>query len=477
MKYKFAYLAFVALMISIMAGCANGPIRRMFRGADCNVCNPPAANCGCPANGFGAPAQFGQPSGQIPVTPYGSDPYGGTFVPPAGSNELPGPSPVTRSKNPGTRVNLITKAGNAQGEPRFFVPGFPCRRAANATIEAMHPVIDVEAFTLLFRVMFMSKRIRTVFALLAISLLSAIEIDDVHAQLDSVGAPTLGKGDTYRYEFGTVIAAQGKPIKNLKVTVAVPQTWPEQSVNLIKEDVTDGIRYKFRELPGVRQIVSNPGTIAGNGSVKIVLTMDITVSKIGPPKETDSLVKPRKPNRQLRAALGNSSLIEPRDRAISKQCKTLVGEETVPWNQARLIYEWIHQEIEMIGGKPVGSVKALKEMKACRQDRINLFIAMCRNQKIPARMVWADGTEYAEFYLENPDGEGFWYPCVMNGEPKFATLDRPVVIEQKGDNFKVPEKRKKVRYVRETVDGASEVKPRVQFIRRQISKNVQRQQP
>jgi hypothetical protein len=78
---------------------------------------------------------------------------------------------------------------------------------------------------------------------------------------------------------------------------------------------------------------------------------------------------------------------------------------------------------------------------------------MCRSQKIPARMVWADNGEYAEFYLQDESGEGRWYPAVLEGKPEFGQMSNPRVIFQKGDNIKVPESSKRLLFVTETVTG------------------------
>ena len=50
------------------------------------------------------------------------------------------------------------------------------------------------------------------------------------------------------------------------------------------------------------------------------------------------------------------------------------------------------------------------------EELTSLFIAMCRINKIPARAVWVPGHCYPEFYLEDEQGNGHWYPCQAAGQ-------------------------------------------------------------
>ncbi len=62
-------------------------------------------------------------------------------------------------------------------------------------------------------------------------------------------------------------------------------------------------------------------------------------------------------------------------------------------------------------------------------------------------MVWADGHQYAEFYLEDAAGAGRWYPVESAGARAFGEMPTARVILQKGDNFRVPERpRDRLRY-------------------------------
>ena len=100
----------------------------------------------------------------------------------------------------------------------------------------------------------------------------------------------------------------------------------------------------------------------------------------------------------------------------------------------------------------------------------SLFVAICRNAKIPSRMVWIPGHCYPEFYLEDGQGEGHWFPCQAAGTRQFGEMDEYRPVLQKGDRFKVPEKRTPVRYVSEffKCDRKGKSNPRPQFVREQV---------
>jgi hypothetical protein len=62
-------------------------------------------------------------------------------------------------------------------------------------------------------------------------------------------------------------------------------------------------------------------------------------------------------------------------------------------------------------------------------------------------MVFVDGTQYAEFYLVDDKDQGHWFPCTVTGLREFGSLGDPKVILQKGDNYRVPGEKKKLKYV------------------------------
>ena len=185
------------------------------------------------------------------------------------------------------------------------------------------------------------------------------------------------------------------------------------------------------------------------------------------PDRTDHLVIPKRPPRDVRLHLSPSPLIESRARVIKNQVKELVANIDSPWEQVRSIYDFVTTDIVVEGKKVTGAEKTLKNKEGSAEDRTNLFVAMCRSNKIPSRIVWAEGSEYAEFYLQDGSGRGRWYPAVLEGRIEFGQMTNPRVIIQKGDNIKIPEKNQRQRFVVEHVSGSgvNGARPRVRFMR------------
>ena len=80
------------------------------------------------------------------------------------------------------------------------------------------------------------------------------------------------------------------------------------------------------------------------------------------------------------------------------------------------------EEIDYVEGPDKGAIETLRDGQADCQGRSMVFIALCRANKIPARMVWVDGHAYAEFYLEHAEGKGHWYPVESAGTRAFGEM-------------------------------------------------------
>jgi hypothetical protein len=142
------------------------------------------------------------------------------------------------------------------------------------------------------------------------------------------------------------------------------------------------------------------------------------------------------------------------------------------WQRVEAIYDYVQDKVEYEAGAPDKS--ALQTLDDCKADCHGiaaLFVAMCRTANVPARMVWVDGHQYAEFYLENAQGKGHWYPVQSAGTRAFGEMPVPKVILQKGDKFTVPERRREqLRYASDytTLKAESGNKPTVKYVREQL---------
>ena len=117
-------------------------------------------------------------------------------------------------------------------------------------------------------------------------------------------------------------------------------------------------------------------------------------------------------------------------------------------------------------GELKGAARALVDKEGDTDELVSVFIAMCRAQKIPARTVFVPGHCYAEFYLEDDDGKGHWFPCQPAGVRSFGGIDEKRPILQKGDNYKNPENPKeRLRFLKDYFTCAGRGgEPKIEFV-------------
>ena len=77
---------------------------------------------------------------------------------------------------------------------------------------------------------------------------------------------------------------------------------------------------------------------------------------------------------------------------------------------------------ELFARQIEGARQALDDGFGDCEELTSLFVAMCRAVGIPARCVWVPGHCYPEFYLEDKEGKGHWFPCQAAGSPAFGGI-------------------------------------------------------
>ncbi|TWT75402.1 transglutaminase-like domain-containing protein [Allorhodopirellula solitaria] len=289
-------------------------------------------------------------------------------------------------------------------------------------------------------------------------------------------APTYSDAEAFDWQFGMKLETPVTFTRGLG-TFAVPMDWPEQVVTIASRDVSGPITHlQMRDLQGgARQAVIGINRMRANQSLNVLLNLKIEKRNILAPTETDSLVIPQRVSRELRGYLGNSPMIDAthgKIRQLSRELDTEAADDTSGWQTVRRIYDRVREEVAYTEGPIRNASDALEDGKGDCEDMTSLFVALCRNADIPARMVWIPGHCYPEFYLEVLDGgpeSGHWYPCQVAGTEQFGEMqeDRPIL--QKGDRFKIPEQRQVVRYVSEyfRCDRVGSRSPSVRFVSQQ----------
>ncbi len=284
--------------------------------------------------------------------------------------------------------------------------------------------------------------------------------------------PKTGKAQVTRWRVGVIIKASGGACKGLAGYMPVPTEWPEQEVNTVEEDVTQGARVSYEMVDGGVKIMNvKIGQIPSGQEAKALVTVEIRRSAILPPENTDiyKLPDPKKLPREVRVYLAPSPKIESRDPKIRELAKQIGADKEKAWDRVEAIYDWVREKVKYRNGPLKGALAALRDGTGDCEELTSLFIAICRAADIPARTVWVPGHCYPEFYLLDDKGEGHWFPCQAAGAREFGGINELRPILQKGDSFRPPRgSKERQRYMAESLTGSPSPgggKPQVRFVR------------
>jgi hypothetical protein len=290
----------------------------------------------------------------------------------------------------------------------------------------------------------------------------------------SAAGPRYGEPQTIRFRVGAEITARNGPCRGIVAMVTLPLECPEQEVRIIDEEISSDVdSVSYRPVPGgeVRQMVISVPQLADGATASAIVTAEVSTRIILKPEATDSLKIPKRVPAKLRAYTNGSPYIEmkhQRIRSLAKDIFKEIDDNATDWEKVETIYDYVLEEIDYVEGPDKGALQTLRDGQADCQGRSALFIALCRANKIPARMVWVHGHCYPEFYLEREKDEGYWYPCESAGTRAFGEMPLARTILQKGDNFRVPERKERLRYASDYLTGISvpgSGEPRVRYIR------------
>jgi hypothetical protein len=276
---------------------------------------------------------------------------------------------------------------------------------------------------------------------------------------------------TERWQVGVVIRARGLTT-GITATLPVPMPWPEQDVTVVAEHTSPQVRsVRFRVLDdGVKQMVVSVPRLAAGEEATALVTLEIVKRDIVAPPSTGQLRVPATVTGKLRTFLGPSPYIESDDPRIREAARQVVAEKPLAWEQAEAIFDWVRGKVEYRFDRNIkGARQSLDDGFGDCEELTSLFVAMCRAVGIPARAVWVPGHCYPEFYLEDEQGQGHWYPCQAAGTRIFGAMPEARPILQKGDNFRAPGSRQALRYVQETLTAKNAAAdPEVQFIQKSL---------
>jgi len=304
-------------------------------------------------------------------------------------------------------------------------------------------------------------------------------VSGVHAQ-DLAAEPVAESGTRLSYQTPQVqnwriglVLQTPVTCTDVLATFPVPMDWPEQKVTVTGRTIDPQVSgWTTREINGgVRQVILKMARVPAGSRVEITFNLAIERSRILGPSQTEDLVIPPRASRDVRIFLSNSPYIDSSNARIKAAWRELSATE-VPnaWARVEQIYEFVREKVKYVEGSLKNASQALRDGQGDCEEMTSLFVALCRNAKIPARMVWIPDHCYPEFYLEDASGKGHWFPCQAAGTRQFGRMDEYRPVLQKGDRFKVPESRTPMRYVSEffKCDKNGKSNPDPHFIRELI---------
>lgn len=258
-----------------------------------------------------------------------------------------------------------------------------------------------------------------------------------------------------KFKIGVRARAGSSRVNNAVFTFTVPKNWPEQSVADFEEELPNNavIDTRRKNDIGIQQWVVRIPTMAPREEILITKTFLVETSQINPPPETSGFVRPKSRINEARKYLRPSPGINFSHSKIRKAIKEITKDKETPWDEVEAIYDWVRDNILDAETPPKALANTFLEKSGCNEDKVSLFVGMCRAAKVPARMVWVDGTIYAEFMLCDGENNIHWFPCNIGGIREFGFYSEPRIVIQKGDNIRVPEKDKNLKYVSEVFQG------------------------
>lgn len=285
---------------------------------------------------------------------------------------------------------------------------------------------------------------------------------------DAKGAG-LGQGTVQKWQFGLTVTAKEGPCSGISGYVPVPVNWPEQQVGAVNEEISPSARVRYEMADnGVRLMLIDIPQLPAGQQAKAIITYEIEKRVQKAPEDTSVYKLPNSQRipRDVRLWLAPTPLIEANTPKIKAALKEAAADKEKPWDKVEALYDWTRGKCKFKKGPAKGAVALLRDGEGDAEDATALFIALCRTADIPARTVWVPGHCYAEFYLEDDEGKGHWFPCELTGNRSFGGITDPRPIVEKGDSFRPPyNRRDKQRFLSEYLTASGTGRPTAKFIR------------
>ena len=251
-----------------------------------------------------------------------------------------------------------------------------------------------------------------------------------------------------KWRVGVVLVTGRDAVKDVFTYIPIPKEWPEQSVTIFDEDIpVEFAVQKIDELDGLDRLILRGRVIPAKKRVVALQTFMVTTHRVNAPPDTTVFSIPNKKQKLAKRHISSGAEISFRNKDLRKKAEELIEGAGTDWEKVEQIFDWVRDNVDQGGAEPRGSIAAFVKKSGHPEDVVGLFVAMCRANSIPARMVFVDGSQYAEFLLADPNGELHWFPCDVVGIRAFGKIVEPKVILQKGDNIRVPGVKGKQKFV------------------------------
>jgi len=293
------------------------------------------------------------------------------------------------------------------------------------------------------------------------------------ALVPEAGGQTKGKGASEAtaenvavnsWRIGMIVTANGGAFQRIVGTVAVPMDWPgEQQVRVVEQDLSPRVTVSFQTIEGVaRQMLVKIPHLAAGEEAQAVVTFQVKRFLSSPPEDTDIFALPtaRRMDRKFAPFLGPSPYIESNSPEVIETARQIGTDKEKAWEKVEALYDWVRAKIKFEdnrGGTVKTTLATLHDATGDCDEMGSLFVALCRANSIPARLVRVPGHCYPEFFLLDRDNKGHWFPCQAAGTRAFGSMPDPRPILQKGDNVLAAEpgskKKTRARFLPETLIG------------------------
>jgi hypothetical protein len=273
---------------------------------------------------------------------------------------------------------------------------------------------------------------------------------------------------TYRLKVVIRIEAPEGALKNVVATGPVPMDWPEQRVRLLGQKLSPQARVSQQILKGQAALLKlQVAQIPKGGSAFVERLYEITRyrTKFLLPPEGLKLPRgvPPELKDQLAGLLPGVETTSPKMVELAESLRGTAGDGPA-WETIKGFWSWTRDNVKFENGDFRGALHAIENRCGDCEEMSALFVGLCRLSGIPARSVWVESHDYAEFYLVDQQGRGHWIPAQLLGPAWFGEMTEYRPIFQKGDRFYDPLKKEYVRYVPQTVRGSDHKgQPKVEF--------------